>query len=113
MCPEDAAQRGKSRSGKAFEHARMVPEFELDDIRFSCQSRHVIQIAGNDDMGSAGLDQIRVAAVARFLKNKKDLFRILRQYGAYRCVSLADATPQMRSDVQDFHCHSAATAGTL
>jgi muconolactone delta-isomerase len=43
-------------------------------------------------MRAAGFDQIREPAVAGLLEKKKDLFHILRQHGAYRRVSLADAT---------------------
>ena len=71
MRPEHAAHRGKCAVRQTFEQARMVPEFELDDVRLARQPRHLIEPVGDDDARAAGFDPLHIAALARLFEQKK------------------------------------------
>ena len=73
---------GKRIMRKTFEQARMVPEFELDDVGRGRQPRHMIEPVGNDDARAAGFDRVRVAAVARLFEQEKGLLYRLFGQGA-------------------------------
>ena len=70
--------------------------------------RHMIEPVGDDDAHPTGFDHLRVTAVAGLLEQEKGLFhRFFRQSGADGCMRFADASTEMRSNMQDLH--SAAT----
>ncbi len=65
MRPEHAAHGRKIGPRQAFEHARMIPEFELDDIGLPRQRGDVREIVRDDNARAGCLDHVGVAAIAR------------------------------------------------
>src|SRR6185312_1066084 len=111
MRPEYAAHERKRAARQTFEHAGMIPEFELDDVGIRGQFCHMLEIFCDDDARAASFDQVRIAAVAWRFQQRKGLFHLGRKNGAHGRVRLSDAATQMRRDVKNLH--SAATAVNL
>ena len=99
---------GNSAARQAFEHARVIPEFELDDVGIARQGGNVRKILRDQYPRAGRLDHFDVAAIARRLEQNERLLHNLGQDRAECCVRFADTAAEMRRDVQD--SHSAATA---
>ena len=72
MRPEHAAHGRKLRARQAFEQARMIPEFELDDIGIARQCRDLIETLGDRRSGPpAASNRVGETAIARLLEQNK------------------------------------------
>src|SRR5215510_7113035 len=108
MRPKYAPYGRKVGPRQAFEHAWMIPELELDDVGLARQRGNLRKTFSDHHARTGSLDLTDVAALARRLEQNEGPLHNLRQYRAEGCVRFADATAEMRRDVQD--SHSAATA---
>ena len=69
---------GNSGPRQAFEHARVIPEFELDDIGFARQGGNVRKIVRRQHSRAGRLDHVDVAALARRLEQNERLLHNFR-----------------------------------
>ena len=73
MRPENAANWREFRAGQALEHARVVPELELDDIRLSRERRNVVETFRKCDTRASRFDSVDETPVSGRLQQNESL----------------------------------------